>query len=380
MPEKLTKIGGKAFSGCTSLTEISLPNSLESIGASAFRNTGLVNIELPRLIYLINEATFYNCKSLKEVKLPSGLMLINEYAFYGCSSLKSIDLPKSVSVINRYTFASCTSLESIILPPDVTNINACAFGWCYSLKSVYFSGDAPFVSINHSDDFIYPAAFYKTTADMYYPKGNTTYDSLKENLSDHNFYEWDPYETYLTPSPTTSPKPADTPVPSSKPTQTPAPTPSVKPTQTPAPTSQPSAKPTTPEPAPTMTPSPKPTIMPENTTIPEATAEPEYTQAPESTYKPSETTDTFKIDVNYLPNGTVILQKSEKLPPLYVLCALYDDEGRIKSMTVTDVPETDEDMYVLDTKLSFVGEEARIFVWDKEFGQPYSRVVTINNR
>ena len=103
-------IGDNAFRGCTSLTSITIPNSVTSIGDSAFEYcTSLTSITIP------NFGTRHTVTSIRYG------------AFYGCTSLTSITIPNSVTSIGNRAFQGCTSLTSITIPNSVTSIGQ----WCF---------------------------------------------------------------------------------------------------------------------------------------------------------------------------------------------------------------------------------------------------------
>ena len=133
----VTTIGSYAFSGCTSLTSIELPDSLTTIGDEAFYGcASLTSIELPDSLTTIGDHLFHFCDSLASIDLPDSLTTIGEYAFYYCKSLTSIELPDSLTTIGEYAFSACTSLTSIVIPEGVTTIGDAAFAYCTSLTSI----------------------------------------------------------------------------------------------------------------------------------------------------------------------------------------------------------------------------------------------------
>ena len=87
--------------------------------------------------YVIYDRGFTNCKSLINVTIPDSVTSIGSFAFYGCSGITSITIPNSISIIDHSTFGNCTSLTSITIPDSITNINGFAFAGCSSLKSVH---------------------------------------------------------------------------------------------------------------------------------------------------------------------------------------------------------------------------------------------------
>ena len=133
----VTSIGYSAFEDCTSLTNITIPDSVTSIGGYAFCGcSSLTSITIPDSVTSINMSTFISCSSLTSVTIPNSVTSIGYSAFMSCSSLTSITIPDSVTSIGDYTFMSCSSLTSITIPDSVTSIGSCAFNNCSSLASI----------------------------------------------------------------------------------------------------------------------------------------------------------------------------------------------------------------------------------------------------
>ena len=103
-----------AFEDCTSLTSVTIPDSVTNIGYSAFRG----------------------CSSLTSVTIPDSVTGIEEYAFNGCTALASVEIPDSVTSIGWGAFSNCTALASVKIPDSVTRIEYNAFYGCKSLKNV----------------------------------------------------------------------------------------------------------------------------------------------------------------------------------------------------------------------------------------------------
>ena len=137
IPDSVTSIGEWAFEGCTSLTSITIPDSVTSIGSCAFSYCiSLKSITIPESVTSIGDSVFRYCTSLKSITIPYGVTSIGEWAFYNCTSLESITIPESVKSIEYFTFYGCTSLESITILYGVTSIGGYAFSGCTSLKSI----------------------------------------------------------------------------------------------------------------------------------------------------------------------------------------------------------------------------------------------------
>ncbi|MDD7226759.1 MAG: leucine-rich repeat domain-containing protein, partial [Prevotella sp.] len=111
----VTRIEGSAFSDCTGLTSITIPNSVTSIV----------------------EWAFSGCTGLTSITIPSSVTSIGEFAFTGCTGLTSITIPNSVTSIGEFAFTGCTGLTSITIPSSVTSIEDDAFSGCKNIENVY---------------------------------------------------------------------------------------------------------------------------------------------------------------------------------------------------------------------------------------------------
>ena len=157
IPNSVTSIGWYAFSGCTGLTSIEIPNSVTGIGEDAFSGcTGLTSIEIPNSVTKIGEDAFRYCTGLTSLSIGNGLRVIGENAFAGCAdlisivfhcknvkewfkwykSIKEIILGDEVESIGDYAFYGCTGLTSVSIGNSVTSIDRYAFYGCTGLTSV----------------------------------------------------------------------------------------------------------------------------------------------------------------------------------------------------------------------------------------------------
>ena len=119
-------IGAYAFASCTSLTSLSLVGSFQTIGDSAFVNCGMTSLTIDATITSIEKYAF-SSRFLTSLSLTGNVQKIGDHAFDSCSSLYTVTLPKSLTSIGSYAFDSCTSLDSIEIPGKVTEIGDCAF-------------------------------------------------------------------------------------------------------------------------------------------------------------------------------------------------------------------------------------------------------------
>ena len=178
----LTTIGTYAFSLCSGLTSVSIPNTVTSIGYAAFyKCSGLTSFNIPNSVTSIGEYAFASCSGLTSVNIPNSVTSIGKLALSYCSGLKTLiiedgdtelnvgdrafkssplenltigrnwtyggrigmstgiknlTLTNGVTVIPDYAFHKCSGLTSVNIPESVTSIGESAFSDCSGLKTL----------------------------------------------------------------------------------------------------------------------------------------------------------------------------------------------------------------------------------------------------
>lgn len=235
----LIEIGGNGvFNGCTSLTQINLPNTLKVLGHYTFQATGLTEFTFPSSIKKIDgSATFKNCASLENVYglealiesraitgilanmfenctsletlfengvFPEGLSSIGGSAFVGCTSFgPNVILPNSLTSIGQSAFAGCTSLEKVVLGASFTTWSSYdGFKNCSALEEVWMPETMTAIAGNVFNTAASNCVFYFTGT-----KGqldNVKANANSNNSAFHNAYNqaksWDEFQDIETKS------------------------------------------------------------------------------------------------------------------------------------------------------------------------------------
>ena len=174
-------IGPSAFDSCSSITTLTIPNSVTSIGDVALANcTGLTNLAIPSSVTNIGLQAFLGCTGLAEITvepLNSFYCSVDGVLFNtGRTTLIQYPphrrgyyaVPGSVTRIGDDAFACSTNLTGIIIPRGVTSLGDMSFFCCYSLTTLCFQGNAP--SLDGTIVF-----FNDTLATVYYMPGTTNW-------------------------------------------------------------------------------------------------------------------------------------------------------------------------------------------------------------
>ena len=138
----VTIIGSYAFSGCTGLTSITIPDSVTSIGEAAFsgcKGLTMVNWNATACTSAgsSDRPIFGDCSKLATVNIGNNVTTIPAATFFDCSGLTNITIPNGVTSIGKRAFSWCTGLTSVTIGNSVTSIGSSAFSGCYKLIEVY---------------------------------------------------------------------------------------------------------------------------------------------------------------------------------------------------------------------------------------------------
>lgn len=163
----VTSIGFGAFRGLSSLTSVTIPNSVTNILPYAFQGTGLLSVTIPDSVTTMGDFAFQSCSSLTNVIIGNNVTTIPWWGFGYCFSLASVTLGDRVTTIGASAFQDC-NLTSITFPSSLSTIGRDSFYHCTSLTGMYFKGNAPSVANGIS-------TFANTTA--YYLPGTTGWGS-----------------------------------------------------------------------------------------------------------------------------------------------------------------------------------------------------------
>lgn len=138
-----------AFAGCTALSDITIPNSVATLGGFTFQNCSKLNhVNFSNKITEIGDGAFRNCTSLKSISIPNSVVKIGSWAFEGCIGLQIINIPNNVTTIESSAFEGCTELSSISLPSSLTAIGTDAFRDCWGLKKVIINDISAWLNVS----------------------------------------------------------------------------------------------------------------------------------------------------------------------------------------------------------------------------------------
>ncbi|MBQ9664137.1 MAG: leucine-rich repeat protein, partial [Oscillospiraceae bacterium] len=170
IPEGITSIGADAFKDCSNVTSLTIPGSVTNIGYWAFSGCKGLKTAGPTgegygyefgWTENIPDNAFQGCSTLTSVTIPESVTSIGNNAFSHCYDIMSISIPGRVTSIGDEAFLWCIYLKSITIPASVKSIGEGAFARCNSLNNITFLGSPPAIA---SD-----TTFENVTANAYYP-------------------------------------------------------------------------------------------------------------------------------------------------------------------------------------------------------------------
>ena len=156
IPSSVTSIGSSAFANCTNLISVDASNSnVTFMGGQSFANcANLVTASFPTFAtsppYVLWQGqNFKNCPKLTTVNISNGITAINYETFSGCTLLNNVTIPETVTSIIANAFANCNGLSSITIPSSVQTIGDNTFAYCRNLLSVNFSPNSNLISVGY---------------------------------------------------------------------------------------------------------------------------------------------------------------------------------------------------------------------------------------
>ncbi len=125
---KFTALGNYMFYGCKALKSVTLPDTLTHLGTYTFTKSGLTKIDLSNLTSLTSLSGAANGSVVTSLG----------YQFQECTELTQVTLPAGLEYIGGYVFDGCTGLQNIVIPGKVKLIGNYCFRNCTNLKSISF--------------------------------------------------------------------------------------------------------------------------------------------------------------------------------------------------------------------------------------------------
>ncbi len=137
IPIGVTSISMFVFTNCSKLTSINIPESVTNIGGRAFYKTPwLENKQKNSPLVIVNGILIDGTTCSGDVVIPDSVTSIGDSAFLECSELTSIAIPNSVISIDELAFYGCSGLTSVTVPDSVTSIGGDAFSYCSELTEI----------------------------------------------------------------------------------------------------------------------------------------------------------------------------------------------------------------------------------------------------
>ena len=147
-PQSLCYIGREAFSGCTLLEgELTIPEGVTDIENGSFKDcVGITELTIPNSVIEIGDSAFEGCSGITKLTIPNSITYIRESTFSGCASLEGVlTIPDSVTSIGRKAFADCEGITELTIPDSVTDLDKYAFAGFTGLKKLTCPGNLSYV-------------------------------------------------------------------------------------------------------------------------------------------------------------------------------------------------------------------------------------------
>ena len=140
----VTTVTSSAFSGCSSITSITIGSNVTTIYGYAFKGTAVKTVTIPANVTTLNSYAFQNCTSLTKVTFDasSPLTSVGANLFDGCTKLTTVTLPPHLTALPGNIFKGCTAMEEVIIPAAVTSVASTAFNGCTSLSTIHAKPNA----------------------------------------------------------------------------------------------------------------------------------------------------------------------------------------------------------------------------------------------
>ena len=159
-----------------------------------FAANGLIEYSIPQSVISIGRSAFWNANHLETITIPNTVKVIGDSCFHNCTALRNVNLSEGLEIIDSQAFMYCPVLSNIVIPNSVKQINDCAFHYCNIESVTIGTGLTQLASVGTNLVGLNPLAFAETSVDVFY--GNLTH----ENKFIYGFYSvpfWLTFDNFL---------------------------------------------------------------------------------------------------------------------------------------------------------------------------------------